>query len=101
MRLPATINYHIGECVILFPRPLAVSFPVLYVVRQGTNTAWITQEKSDGSKSTILATISQIASFASPTSVAPDLVTARSTKDGTTTTGVAEQTSTCVSRISL
>ena len=49
------------------------------------------------SERTILAGTSEIASFASPTTVAPDLVTARLITDGTTTTGVLEQISTYVS----
>ena len=97
MRLPAVINYPIGERVVFRAGPHTESFPAKYVVRKGNNTAWLTKEDSDGSERTILAGTSQIAPFASPTTAAPDLVTAKSTTDGTTTTGVAEQTSTCVS----
>ena len=98
MRLPAVINYPIGERVVFRAGPHTESFPARYVVRKGINTAWLTKEDSDGSaERTILASTSQIAPFASSTTAAPDLVTAKSTTDGTTTTGVAEQTSTCVS----
>ena len=97
MRLPAVINYPIGERVVFRAGPHTESFPARYVVRKGNNTAWLTKEHSDGSRRTILASTSQIAPFGSPTTGAPDLVTAKSTTDGTTTTGVAEQTSTCVS----
>ena len=97
MQLPAVINYPIGERVVFRAGPHTESFPARYVVRKGNNTAWFTKEDSDGSERTILASTSQIAPFASPTTAAPDLVTAKSTTDGTTTTGVAEQTSTCVS----
>ena len=93
MRLPAVINYPIGERVVFRAGPHTESFPARYVVRKGNNTAWLTKEDSDGSERTILAGTSQIAPFASPTTAAPDLVTATSTTDGTTTTGVAEQTS--------
>ena len=95
-RLPAVINYPIGERVVFRAAPDAASFAARYVVRKGNNTAWLTEEGSDGSERTILASTSRIAPFACPTTVAPDLVTARSFTDGTTTTGVAEQTSTCV-----
>ena len=97
MRLPAVISFPIRERVVFRAGPHAASFPARYVVRKGNNTAWLTNEDSDGSDRTILASTRQIAPFACPTTVAPDLVTARSTTDGTTTTGVAEQTSTCVS----
>ena len=97
MRLPAVINYPIGERVIFRAGPHTKSFPARYVVWKGNNTAWLTNEDSDGSERTILASTNQIAPFASPTTAAPDLVTAKSTTDGTTTTGVAEQTSTCIS----
>ena len=97
MRLPAVINYPIGERVVFRSGPHTESFPARYVVRKGSNTAWLTKEDSDGSERTILANTSQNAPLASPTTAAPDLVTAKSTTDGTTTTGVAEQTSTCVS----
>ena len=96
MRLPAVINYPIGECVVFRAGPHAESFPARYVVRKGNNTAWLTKKHSDGSGRTIPVSTSQIAPFASPTTVASDLVTARSTTDGTMATGVAEQTSTCV-----
>ena len=97
MRLPAVINYPIKERVVFRAGPHTDSFPARYVVRKGNNTAWLTKEVSDGSERTILASTSHIAPFASPTTAAPDLETAKSTTDGTTTTGVAEQTSTCVS----
>ena len=97
MRLPAVINYPIGERVVFRAGPHTDSFPARYVVRKGNNTAWLTKEVSDGSERTILASTSHIAPFASPTTAAPDLETAKSTTDGTTTTGVAVQTSTCVS----
>ena len=97
MRLPAVINYPIGERVVFRAGPHTESFPARCVVRKGNNTAWLTKEDSDGSERTILASTSQIAPFASPTTAALDLVTAKSTTDGTTTTGVAEQTSTFVS----
>ena len=96
MRLRAVINYAIGERVVFRAGPHAESFPARYVVRKGNNTAWLTKEDSDGSERTILASTSQIAPFASPTTATPNRVTAKSTTDGTTTTGVAEQTSTCV-----
>ena len=91
MRLPAVINYPIGERVVFRAGPHTKSFPARYVVRKGNNTAWLTKEDSDGSERTILASTSQIAPFASPTTAAPDPVTAKSTTDGTTTTGVAER----------
>ena len=97
MRLPAVINYPIGERVVFCAGPHAEFFHARYVGRKGNSTAWLTKEGSDGSERTILASPSQIAPFASPTTVAPDLVTAKSTTDGTTTTGLAKQTSTCVS----
>ena len=88
MRLPAVINYPIGERVVFRAGPHAAYFPARYVVRKGNNTAWLTKEDSDESERTILASTSQIAPFACPTTVAPDLATARSTTDGTTTTGL-------------
>ena len=97
MRLPAVINCPIGERVVFRAAPHAESFPAMYVVRKGNNTAWLTQENSDGPERTILASTNQIAPFASQITDAPDIVTARSTTDGATTTGVAEQISTCVS----
>ena len=97
MRLPALINFPIGERVVFGAGLHSASFPARYVVRKGNNTAWLTKKDSDGSDRTILVSTSQSAPFACPTIVAPDLVMARSTTDGTTTTEVAEQTSTCVS----
>ena len=97
LRLPAVINFPIGERKVFRAGPHAASFPARYVVRKGNKTAWLTKEDSDGSERTILASSSQTAPFACPTTVAPDLVMARSTTDGTTTMGVAEHTSTCVS----
>ena len=96
MRLPAVNNYPIGERVFFHAGPHAAFFPARYVVRKGNNTTWLTIEDSDKAERTILASTSQITSFACPTTVAPVLVTARSTTHGTTTTGVAEQSSTCV-----
>ena len=92
MRLPAVINFPMGERVIFRAGPHAASFPARYVVRKGDNTAWLTKENSDGSERSILAP------FACPTTVAPDLVTARSTTDGIMTTRVADETSKCVPR---
>ena len=96
LRLPAVINYSIGDRVVFRAGPHATSFPARYVVRKGNNTSCLTKEDSDGSERTILASTSQIAPFVCSTTVAPDLVTSRLTTDSTTTTGVAEQTSTCV-----
>ena len=86
MGLSAVINYRIGECAVFRAGPHAASFPAKYVVRYGNNTAWLTMEDTDGCERTILASTSQVALFACPTTVAPDLVT-----DGTTTRGVADQ----------
>ena len=97
VRLPAVIIYPIRERVEFGAEAHAAYFPEMYVVGKGNNTAWLTQENSDGSERTILAKTSQIAPFASPITVTPDLVTARSTRDAATTTGVAEQILTCVS----
>ena len=65
--------------------PHAVSYPAMYCVRKGKNTAWLTQENSDGFKRTIRTRTNQIAPFARRTTVALDLVTAGSTTDGTVT----------------
>ena len=84
MRFLAVINYPIGERAVFRAGPHATSFPARYVVRKGNSIAWLTEENSDGPERTNLASTSQIAPFACPTTVAPDLVTARSTTDGTT-----------------
>ena len=97
MQFPAVINYSIRELVVFRAGPHAAYFPAIHSVRKGKITAWLTQKISDGFERTILTRTSQIATLARRTTVALDLVTAESTTDGTTTTGVAEQVSTCVS----
>ena len=59
---PAVINYPDEECVFC-AGPHTAPFLVMYVVRKGKTTAWLTQEIPDGSGGTTLASTSQIASL--------------------------------------
>ena len=56
--------------------PHAANFPAMYIVRKSNNTTWLTRKNSDGTERPIPST-SEIAPFASPTTFATDLVTAR------------------------
>ena len=99
VQLPAVIIFPIKERVVFCAGPNTASFSAIYVVRKGNNTVWLKQENSDGSERTIPTSTRQIALFASPTTGFIHQMTARSTTDVATTTGMTEQISTCTSSL--
>ena len=78
-----------GECVFAETSADTLSLKRLSSKRLESKT-------SDRSERTILAKTNQIVPFASPSTVFPNLLTARSTTDVATTTGLAEQVWKCV-----
>ena len=61
MRLPAVIDYPIGERVFFRAGPHTESIPARIIMKKGNNTAWLTRKNSDGSEKTLLASFGQIA----------------------------------------
>jgi transposase InsO family protein len=57
LRLPAVISYPLCDNVLFRAGPKTATSPATYIMRKGTNTAWICPEGSDR---TVLASTSQI-----------------------------------------
>ena len=62
VRIPAIIDYPIGGDVIYRPTEKSQPVPAQYIVRKGTNTAWISEDQE-----TILASNNQIGRLPAPT----------------------------------